>query len=68
MPTQGPICTEKKWQVHTESHNLDVCGDIDWTLYGNSDSKERCHKISIDAAQEVCDGERLQSLNHTGGQ
>eukprot|EP00971_Amphidinium_carterae_P296509 5890435-Amphidinium_carterae.1 len=50
------------------SHDLDLCRDNDRTLHGNSNITQRCHKIPVDAIEEIRDGERLQSLNHPSGQ
>eukprot|EP00971_Amphidinium_carterae_P126002 2496322-Amphidinium_carterae.1 len=48
--SQGTICDTVGLCLHkvqsadnkevAGSHSLDVCGDIDWALYGNSDNKE----------------------------
>eukprot|EP00971_Amphidinium_carterae_P180996 3590690-Amphidinium_carterae.2 len=55
-------------QEVASSHNPDVCGNIDWSVHGNADIEKGANKLPIDTIEEVRHGERLWTIDHSGGQ
>eukprot|EP00971_Amphidinium_carterae_P170817 3385306-Amphidinium_carterae.2 len=57
------LCVHKVQHSHKQevagARNLDLCGNYNWTMHGNSYIKERSDQTSIDTVEEVRDGEKI---------